>query len=178
MIWAVPRAVSRMSLLMWTRRCKLLRHGLFALVLLLLTALPARAVEPSEQLRNPALEARARAIGTGLRCLVCQNETIDESGASLAHDIRILLRERLTAGDTDEQAVRAIVDRYGEFVLLNPPVRPATYLLWFGPLLILLGGLLGGVVWLRRRAATAEAPVPLTPEERGRLDTILHEADR
>lgn len=155
----------------------MIRRGLLALALLALVAAPAVAVEPSEQLKNPALEARAREISSGLRCLVCQNETIDESGASLAHDIRILLRERLTAGDTDEQAVKAIVDRYGEFVLLDPPVRPATYVLWFGPGVILLAGLLGGIAWLRRRAGTAEA-APLSPDERRRLDTILREADR
>jgi cytochrome c-type biogenesis protein CcmH len=155
-----------------------LRHGCLALALVLLVYLPAIAVEPSEQLRNPALEARAREISSGLRCLVCQNETIDESNASLAHDIRILLRERLTAGDTDQQAVKAIVDRYGEFVLLNPPVHPATYVLWFGPFAVLLGGLLGCMVWLRRRSGAIEAAMPLTPDERRRLDTILREADR
>jgi len=153
-------------------------HTVLLLALLALASLPALAVEPGEQLKNPALEARARTLSGGLRCLVCQNETIDESGASLAHDIRVLLRERLTAGDTDEQAVRAIVDRYGEFVLLDPPVRPATYVLWFGPLAVLLGGLIGGAVWLRRRAATTEAAVPLSPDERSRLDTLLREADR
>jgi cytochrome c-type biogenesis protein CcmH len=154
------------------------RHAILAFALLLFAAPPARPVEPGEQLRNPALEARAREISAGLRCLVCQNETIDESNASLAHDIRILLRERLTAGDTDEQAVKAIVDRYGEFVLLDPPVRPATYVLWFGPAAILLFGLFSGVVWLRRRSTTTEAAMPLNPDERDRLDTILREADR
>ncbi len=154
-----------------------MRQSLLALMILALATLPSFAVEPSEQLKNPALEARARAIGTGLRCLVCQNETIDESGAALAHDIRVLLRERLTAGDTDEQAVHAIVARYGEFVLLDPPVRPATYVLWFAPPALLVGGLLGGLVWLRRRAASPEAAMPLTAEERSRLDTILRETD-
>ena len=155
------------------------RTGRLLLALLLLsTASPCFAVEPGEQLKNPALEARARAISAGLRCLVCQNETIDESGASLAHDIRILLRERLTAGDTDEQAVQAIVDRYGEFVLLNPPVRPETYVLWFGPFGILLIGLLGGGVWLHRRRTMTEAAAPLNQDEQTRLDAILHEADR
>jgi cytochrome c-type biogenesis protein CcmH len=148
------------------------------LALVLLFHFSANAVEPGEQLKNPALEARARAIGSELRCLVCQNETIDESDASLAHDIRILLRQRLTAGDTDDQAVKAIVNRYGDFVLLDPPVKPATYVLWFGPLAILLVGLLGGVVWLRRRSETTEATAPLTPDERRRLDTLLREADR
>jgi cytochrome c-type biogenesis protein CcmH len=152
------------------------RYGIVAAALLL-TGLPVGAVEPSEQLKNPALEARARAISSGLRCLVCQNETIDESNATLAHDIRMLLRERLTAGDTDEQAVKAIVDRYGQFVLLDPPVEPATYVLWFGPAAILLAGLAGGLVWLRRRPAAAELPAPLSSDERHRLDTILQEAD-
>jgi cytochrome c-type biogenesis protein CcmH len=152
--------------------------GCLVVAVLLLVQLPAMAVEPGEQLKNPALEARARQISSGLRCLVCQNETIDESNASLAHDIRILLRERLTAGDTDEQAVKAIVDRYGDFVLLDPPVKPATYVLWFGPLVMLLVGLLGGTIWLRRRSGTTEATTPLTSDERRRLDTILREADR
>jgi cytochrome c-type biogenesis protein CcmH len=142
---------------------------------LLFACVAAHAVEPAERLSDPALEARARAIGAGLRCLVCQNETIDESGASLAHDIRVLLRQRLAAGDTDAQAVQAIVDRYGDFVLLNPPVRPATYVLWFGPAAILLAGLAGGLIWLRRRAATAEATAPLTAEESQRLDKIMRE---
>ena len=145
---------------------------------LLLLAGPCRAVEPGEQLKNPALEARARAISEGLRCLVCQNETIDESSASLAHDIRILLRERLTAGDTDEQAIQAIVKRYGEFVLLDPPVRPATYVLWFGPFGVLLVGVLGGLTWLRRRTGRTDAARPLSPDEARRLDIILREADR
>jgi cytochrome c-type biogenesis protein CcmH len=149
-----------------------------ALVLLSLATTASLAVEPSEQLKNPALEARARAISSGLRCLVCQNETIDESNASLAHDIRILLRERLTEGDTDDQAVQAIVSRYGEFVLLNPPVRPETYVLWFGPLTILLIGLIAAAVWLRRRITVTDATIPLTPEEQRRLDTLMREADR
>jgi cytochrome c-type biogenesis protein CcmH len=152
--------------------------GSLVVALLLLFQLSAMAVEPGEQLKNPALEARARQISAGLRCLVCQNETIDESNASLAHDIRILLRERLSAGDTDDQVVKAIVDRYGDFVLLNPPVKPATFVLWFAPLAILLLGLLGGMVWMRRRAGTAETMTPLTPDEQRRLDSILREADR
>ena len=146
-----------------------------AAALMLLFILPVLAVEPGEELKNPALEARARQISSELRCLVCQNETIDESNASLAHDIRVLLRQRLTAGDTDDQAIAAIVKRYGEFVLLDPPVRPATYVLWFGPPAILLAGLIGAASWLRRRSASA--PRPLTADERRRLDTILREAD-
>jgi len=183
-VFSVSRCLCGKAYLFCTRRHSLLaplnlfRHGCLAVAFVVLLNLPATAVEPGEQLKNPALEARARQIGSGLRCLVCQNETIDESNASLAHDIRMLLRERLTAGDTDEQAVKAIVDRYGEFVLLDPPVKPATYVLWFGPPAILLAGLLGGVVWLRRRTGTTDAMTPLTPDERRRLDTILREADR
>jgi cytochrome c-type biogenesis protein CcmH len=149
-----------------------------ALTLLLLAATRGLAVEPGEQLKNPALEARARVISEVLRCLVCQNETIDESSASLAHDIRVLLRERLTAGDTDEQAIQAIVKRYGTFVLLDPPVRPATYVLWFGPFGVLLAGALGCLAWVRRRAGASDAEVPLSPDETRRLDTILRETDR
>jgi len=169
---ALTRGVHLAACMSWPR----VRHVPLMLALLLF-ALPSVAVEPSEMLKNPELEARARAISAGLRCLVCQNETIDESNASLAHDIRILLRERLTAGDTDSQAVKAIVDRYGEFVLLNPPVQPATYVLWFGPAAILLAGLLGGLVWTRRRTPLPEAAVPLSAAERGRLDALLREAD-
>jgi cytochrome c-type biogenesis protein CcmH len=183
-VFSVPRCLCGKAYLFCTHRhnlvapLSLFRHGCLAVAFLALLNLPAIAVEPGEQLKNPALEARAREISSGLRCLVCQNETIDESSASLAHDIRILLRERLTDGDTDEQAVKAIVDRYGDFVLLDPPVKPATYMLWFGPPAVLLAGLLGGMVWLRRRSDTAETTTPLTTDERRRLDTILREVDR
>jgi cytochrome c-type biogenesis protein CcmH len=153
-------------------------RSLLGFALLLLVTLSAVAVEPGEQLKDPMLEARARTISAGLRCLVCQNETIDESSAGLAHDIRVLLRERLTAGDSDAQAVKAIVDRYGDFVLLNPPVRPATYVLWFGPAGMLLAGLVGGAIWLRRRPYSTQAAAPLSPDERTRLDAILRETDR
>ncbi|HLI19763.1 MAG TPA: cytochrome c-type biogenesis protein, partial [Stellaceae bacterium] len=102
----------------------------FALLLLILLVPAALAVEPSERLSDPALEARARALSEQLRCLVCQNETIDESSAPLAHDLRVLLRQRIAAGDTDAQAVKFLTDRYGDFVLLKPPVEPATYVLW------------------------------------------------
>ena len=154
------------------RRCFLL------VVLLLPAGLPSLAVEPGEQLKDPVLEARARTIGAGLRCLVCQNETIDESNAGLAHDIRVLLRERLVAGDTDAQVVKAIVARYGEFVLLNPPVRPATYVLWFGPVVILIAGLIGGAIYVRRRPHASEQLTPLSANERSRLEAILRETDR
>jgi len=138
-------------------------------------ALPAFAVEPSEMLKNPALEARARAVGQELRCLVCQNESIDESHADLAHDLRVLLRQRIAAGDTDQQAIDFIVRRYGDFVLLKPPVEPATWLLWFGPAVLLVLGAAGAFIFVRRRNAGAREPPPLTPAERQRLDALLRE---
>ncbi len=146
-------------------------------VLLLLAAMAAQAVEPRERLADPGLELRARAISGQLRCLVCQNESIDESGADLAHDIRMFVRQRLTAGDTDAQAMQAVVSRYGAFVLLKPPVEPATYVLWYGPPLLVGLGLAGTLFWLhRRRPATAEA-TPLSAEEKHRLDGLMRGND-
>ena len=143
--------------------------------LLLLAPGLAGAVEPSERLADPALEARARALSQTLRCLVCQNESIDESDASLAHDIRILLRERLRAGDSDAAARQYIVARYGDFVLLKPPLETATLALWFGPALVFVIGALGLVLYLRRRPRQDEPP--LTEAERQRLARILGETD-
>jgi len=141
---------------------------------LMLLATPLMAVQPDEVLEDPALEARARDVSKGLRCLVCRNESIDESDASLARDLRILLRERLMAGDTDQQAVDYIVARYGEYVLLNPDARGANILLWAaGPLMLLLAGGVG-LFYLRGRAnQTAAGEVPLTQQEQARLDDIL-----
>jgi cytochrome c-type biogenesis protein CcmH len=149
------------------------RALLILLALVLLSPL-ALAVEPSERLSDPALEARARVLSTELRCLVCQNETIDESGAPLAHDLRVLLRERIAAGDSDAQAVKFLTDRYGNFVLLKPPVEPATYLLWFGPIVVLLlaGG--GAFIYLRRRK-TATPVAPLSAAEQQRIERLLSE---
>lgn len=152
-----------------------MRHLLAALFLL--TAFAAHAVEPSERLADPALEARARAISSHLRCLVCQNESIDESGADLAHDIRMFVRERLTAGDTDAQTMQALVSRYGQFVLLNPPVEPATYVLWYGPPILLVVGLAGTLIWLKRRQTTLADAQPLSAEETSRLDGLMHRTD-
>ena len=138
---------------------------------------PALAVEPDEMLKDPKLEARARRLSQELRCLVCQNESIDESNAPLARDIRILLRERLKAGDTDEEAIQFLVDRYGEYVLLKPRFALHTLFLWVGPFLVLLAGLIAAFIYMRRRvraapqAASAEAP--LTEEERQRLQELL-----
>lgn len=151
------------------------RIALIALCLLALMS-AARAVEPSERLKDPALEARARAISQELRCVVCQNETIDESGADLAHDLRVLLRQRLLAGDTDQQAIHYIVARYGQFVLLKPRFEPATYVLWFGPPVLLALAALAIAVNLRRRRNRGEAePAPLDAAERGRLAKLLAE---
>lgn len=149
-----------------------MRRGLFAALFLLALAQGARAVEPGERLADPVLEARARALSKELRCLVCQNESIDDSRADLAHDLRVLLRERLKAGDSDGQALQYLVSRYGDFVLLKPPVEPATYVLWFGPPALLALGAIGAAVHLCRRRG-ALAPPPLTAEERGRLARLL-----
>ena len=137
----------------------------------------AHAVEPGERLADPALEARARTISGELRCLVCQNESIDELGADLAHDIRMFVRQRLAGGDTDAQALEAIVSRYGSFVLLKPPVEPATYVLWYGPPLLVAAGLVGTMLWLRRRQPVSMASEPLSSEESRRLDGLMREKD-
>jgi len=124
-------------------------------LLMLLIPLVARAVEPGEELADPKLEARARAISEELRCLVCQNESIDTSEADLARDLRRLVRERLKAGDSDEQVKAFIVERYGEFVLLKPKVDAGTSALWFGPFGLLLGGLAVAYFYFQRRRAQA-----------------------
>ncbi|MFQ6018162.1 MAG: cytochrome c-type biogenesis protein [Kiloniellaceae bacterium] len=136
-------------------------------------ALPAWAVEPDEMLDDPELEARARALSKEIRCLVCQNESIDSSNADLARDLRILVRERLVAGDSDREVLDFLVARYGDFVLLNPPMKPTTYLLWFGPALILLAGAIGVAVYFRRRRRAGAEAAPLSPEERARLEAML-----
>jgi cytochrome c-type biogenesis protein CcmH len=119
---------------------------------------PAWAVNPDEQLRDPALEARAYALSKDLRCVVCQNQSIDDSDAALARDLRIILRERIAAGDTDAQAVDFLVQRYGSFVQLRPPLRLDTLVLWFGPLALLVAGGTGAVFYMRgRRSAVATA---------------------
>jgi cytochrome c-type biogenesis protein CcmH len=146
---------------------------LAALLLLLLPLLggAALAVEPGEMLSDPALEARARDISKGLRCLVCQNESIDDSDADLAHEIRVLVRERLVAGDTDQQAVQYLVDRYGEYVLLKPVFAWHTLLLWIAaPAILVIGGVVLFVAG-RRKRAVAEAAA-LTPEEQQALDEL------
>ncbi len=134
----------------------------------------AGGVKPDEMLDDPVLEARARNLGKQLRCLVCQNQSIDDSDAPLASDIRRLVRERLVAGDTDEEVKAFLVARYGEFVLLRPPIRPGTWLLWAGPFAVLiLGGVAVGL-YMRRRAARGESEIDeLSEEERARLERLL-----
>jgi cytochrome c-type biogenesis protein CcmH len=144
------------------------------LLLLACLAPAAHAVRPDEMLADPKLEARARDIGKELRCLVCRNQSIDDSEADLAHDLRVLVRQRLTAGDTDRQVVDYIVSRYGQYVLLRPPFEVATWLLWGGPALILLLGLWGIGRYLRRQAGIA-GPPPLSPDEERRLAAMLDE---
>lgn len=147
-------------------------RGAACLLALWLTALPAVAVEPDEVLADPALEARARELSRDLRCVVCRSENIDDSDSGIARDLRVLLRERLVAGDSNAEVMDFMVARYGEYVLLNPPARGANLVLWLaGPALLLLGGG-GAVVYLRRRRGT-EAVAALTPEEEHRLDEIL-----
>ena len=148
---------------------------LLAALAALLLAGAAHAVEPRERLADPALEARARVLSKELRCLVCQNESIDDSNADLAHDLRVLLRERLAASDSDRQVLDFLVSRYGQFVLLDPPVEPATYALWFGPFAVLVLGGVASVFYLRRRAAAGTAPAPLDESERRRLAQLLKE---
>ena len=147
---------------------------LLAAVLLALLAQPAVATQPSEILSDPALEARARMIGAELRCLVCQNQSIDDSNAPLAHDLRVIVRERLVAGDSDEQVIAFVVDRYGDYVLLKPPFKASTMLLWGAPILALIGGALIVVFVLRRRGAAPEAAADLTAAEKRRLEQLIH----
>src|ERR1700743_1108577 len=142
----------------------------FALLVVLALASPsALAVQPDEVMKDPALEARARALSSQLRCLVCQNESIDDSGAALARDLRLLVRERLKAGDTDQQVSDYLVARCGDFVLLKPPLRLDTALLWGTPFLVLALGAIG--LYLARSRASGIATAPLSEAERARLET-------
>ena len=141
----------------------------FVLILCLLVT-PLYAVEPDEVLDDPVLEERARVISADVRCVVCQNEPIDSSNAGVARDLRLIIRERLVAGDTDQEVFDYLVARYGDFVLFNPPWRPSTYALWLGPFVILALGFLAVVIALRgKRGQRISA---LTPEELARLEAL------
>lgn len=143
-----------------------------SLILLAFLASPAFAVQPDEILPDPALEARARQISQDLRCPVCQGENIDDSNATISRDLRLLVRERLLAGDSNDQVIDFIVDRYGEFVLFQPRATGANWLLWLaGPAMLGLGGLMAALFLRSRRSAPP--PEALTPEEEARLREIL-----
>lgn len=139
---------------------------LIILFLLVLQLAPCRAVEPDEILPDPVLESRARSLSAGFRCLVCQNQSIDDSDAPLARDLRLLIRERLNAGDTDREIKSYVVSRYGDFVLLKPPFKAQTLVLWVSPFLLLLAGTL--IIFFRRRRTPA-SDRPLTESESRRL---------
>lgn len=142
------------------------------LVILCLLSSPVWAVQPSEILDDPALEARARELSKGLRCLVCRNENIDDSNAGLARDLRLLVRERLTEGDSDQATVQYIVDRYGEFVLLKPSFSASNLILWLtGPLLLLLGAFFAYTFIRRKPAAIPDSG--LSDTEQKQLDDLL-----
>lgn len=145
------------------------RLSAVSIALCLFTA-PAIAVQPDEILKDPALEARARTISAGLRCLVCQNQSIDDSDATVARDLRILIREKLMQNQTDAQVVAFVVERYGDYVLLKPRLTAKTLVLWFTPFLVVI---LGAAVLLRRRRAEAPVHDQLSATEKAELDAIL-----
>lgn len=151
-----------------------LRPILVAALLLLPMAVPA--VQPDEMLPDPALESRAREISDGLRCLVCRNENIDESNAGLARDMRLLVRERLVGGDSNDEVVEFIVDRYGEYVLLNPTTRGSNLILWLaGPAMFLAAAGIGWGYLRSRQKPDAETAADLSPDEAAQLKKILGE---
>jgi cytochrome c-type biogenesis protein CcmH/NrfF len=146
------------------------RWAVSVLGLAMLAATSAFAVTPDERLADPALEARARALSVELRCMVCQNQSIDDSDAELAHDLRVLVRSRIIAGDTDRQVIDYVVSRYGEFVLLKPRFNLRNALLWSAPVLILLAGAVAALMAMRGRRAVT---VPLSEAEEARLSALL-----
>jgi cytochrome c-type biogenesis protein CcmH len=156
------------------------RSFLFQLLVLLTLVLgvnPAHAVRPDEMMADPAQEARAREVGKELRCLVCRNQSIDDSEADLAHDLRVIVRERIGAGDSNDQVLSYVRARYGDFVLLRPPFQGDTLLLWGGPLIVLLVGGFAAWRFCRGRAALP-APEPLSAEEQRRLDAVLEQGSQ
>ena len=146
---------------------------LAAIVVLCLLAMPALAVQPDEILNDPALEARARALSQELRCMVCQNQSIDDSDAPLAKDLRVLVRERLTAGDSDRQVIEFLVARYGEFVLLRPRLNAHTVLLWVAPFAAILAGAITLIMFLRRRRVEEAQGPALSADEQQRVAELL-----
>jgi len=151
------------------------RLAAIALVLAAIASSSSLAVQPEEMLRDPKLEARARELSRELRCMVCQNQSIDESEAPLARDLRLLVRERLSKGDTDQQVLDFLVARYGEFVLLKPPLESKTIILWALPPVALLAGAISLFFAVRRRRTVQLEPATLSIEERRRLSTLVDE---
>jgi len=144
--------------------------------MLMIAIIPAQAVEPNEMLKDPVLEARAREIGQALRCVVCQNQSIDDSQAEVARDMRRAVRERLLVGDSDQQVFAYMVARYGDYVLLKPPFKARTLILWLGAPALLLVASIALLIAARRRRTAPLVPSPLDDEERCRLSAILSEA--
>jgi len=157
---------------------KQVRHLLLFVVFAIL-AFPVMAVEPSEVLGDPVLELRAREISKEVRCVVCQNQSIDDSDAELARDLRVLVRERLVEGDSDDEVIEFLVARYGDFVLLKPPFKGITYLLWLSPVLILLIGIFGVIAFFKKKAEGEENNLakPLSEDEKKRLKALLGSED-
>lgn len=148
------------------------------LLVLLMLAGPAYAVNPDEKLADPALEARARELSKGLRCVKCRNQSIDDSNAAIARDMRIVLREQLAAGASDDQAMAFLVDRYGDYVLLKPPVTPLTWMLWGGPAVILVLTVAGFAALWRRGGAEGAEPDEPDEADRELLARLLDDGDR
>lgn len=158
----------------------MMRRALTAalLTVFILLAGPGLAVQPDEMLPDPAQEARARALSAEIRCLVCQNQSIDDSDATLARDLRLLVREQITAGKTDQGIRDFLVERYGDFVLLRPPMKASTWLLWFGPLIVFVIGTVGLIVFFRTRSGGGTATAPhLSAEEQARVERLLDDLD-
>ena len=162
-----PRFYNGVCLTRYRNKC-----GMTALILAIFLTPPAYAVQPNEMLANPVQEQRARELSKDLRCLVCQNQSIDDSNADLAHDLRVLLRQRITAGDSDAQAKQYLVDRYGDYVLLTPPFKPYTLVLWFSPILFLLLALIFARPFYKKRNEQEKPLPPLSDEEHARLAAL------
>ena len=154
------------------------KNPLFMLILSIIISLPLNvvAVEPSEILQNPQLETRARSLSQNIRCLVCQNQSIDDSNASLAKDLRKIVREQLVSGASDGEIYNFLIERYGDFVLLRPPVKATTYILWYGPLFIFFAGLvLSALFLIRRKRILPEEP--LSHSEKEELSRLISRKD-
>ncbi len=161
------------------RPARRLRAVVFALLVAMLVS-PAGAVDPDEILADPVLEERAREIGKELRCLVCQNQSIDDSDAELARDLRVVVRERLTAGDDDQEVIDYVVSRYGDFVLLKPPFKLSTYALWLGPGVVAVIAVIAVIAFYRRRSKSTdrETAPPLNDDEEKKLAALLKDDGR